>query len=80
MARAYISVNGHKIRSNSKNGTREPTIAVRIGKRGEPIYTSRVKINGPSELVYDPAHRILKCGARLVLVANADDVVVGGKR
>lgn len=76
-AKAYIAINAHTIRRNAVRGTNEPPIRVAIGKNDRsPRYASRVEIDGPSKLIYDPGARILKCGARLVLEANADDVRV----
>jgi hypothetical protein len=41
-----------------------------------PRYTREIRINGPSRLVYDPAKRILSCGARLVIEAESGSVEI----
>jgi hypothetical protein len=48
---------------------------VRIGKSGKPRYVRKLTIKGPSQLVYDPAKPILKCGARLVIITEAEHVL-----
>jgi hypothetical protein len=74
MKLAYISVNKQTVARNSRTGSKDAAIAVRFGKSGKAFYTNSVKINGPSELVYDPTKPILRCGARLVLIAPADAI------
>jgi hypothetical protein len=72
---AYISVNRQIIARNARHGTKEPAISVRIGKSGKPRYVRSLKINGPSKLLYDPSKPILKCGARLVIITEAEHVL-----
>lgn len=74
MKHAYVSVNRQIISRNSRTGSRDAAISVRVGKSGKPRYVKRLKINGPSELLYDPAKPILKCGARLVIVTRPEYV------
>jgi hypothetical protein len=38
--------------------------------------TPAIRINGPSRLVYDPAKRILSCGARLVIEVESGSVEI----
>lgn len=77
VAKAYISINGQAIRKNAVVGTKEHPIRIATSKSGPAVvYASRIKINGPSELMYDPGKRIMKCGARLVLVCNYTDLEI----
>lgn len=62
MSKTLIHVNMHKVRSNAKTGAREPVITVKGGKRNR--YAHRVRIDGPSEVVYSP-DKPLDCGARV---------------
>lgn len=74
---AYVSINGHTIRKNAVNGTKEPPIRIARSQRDKhPRYASEVAITGPSKLLYSPSEPLLGCGARLVLVASVDDVKV----
>ena len=57
-----IHVNQHIIRSNKKNGTREPVITVKAGKQN--IYCDRVLVEGLTEVVYSP-DKPLSCGAKV---------------
>jgi hypothetical protein len=71
----YVSINGHKIRSNSKHGFRDPPIRIAKSRSdSKPVYASAVEIIGSSKLIYNPDEPIMKCGARMVLVC--DDVKV----
>lgn len=74
----YISVNKHIIAGNLRHGRNDPPIRVSRGKSGKPKYGYTVKILGSSELVYNSQEPILKCGARLVLVTDADVVIDSG--
>lgn len=69
----HIHVNQNKIRSNLKNGTTEPVITCKTYKTND--YAHRVKINGPSEVVYSP-DKPLSCGARVWIVADSNDVEI----
>ena len=69
--KTYIHVNQHVIRANRKNGTADPVITVKQGTRN--TYCSRVKILGPSEVIYGGNDKpILSCGARVVIATEAD--------
>ena len=65
-----IPVNQHIIRSNKKNGTREPVITVKAGKQN--IYCDRVLVDGLTEVVYSP-DKPLSCGAKVWI--ETSDVV-----
>lgn len=66
----YVSINGHVIRANAKNGTNAPPIRVARSKSdAKPRYAHEIKITGPSRLRYTPKGAIIKCGARLVIEA-----------
>ena len=71
----FVSINGHTVRSNARNGTCTPPIRIARSKSdANPTYASEVEILGSARLTYDPVRAILRCGARLVLVC--DDVRV----
>ena len=66
-----IHVNQHKIRKNLKENQNEPVITVKRGK--ENIYCKRVKILGDSEVLQSVTDKpILSCGARVVIVTEAE--------
>lgn len=69
--KTYIHVNQHIIRANRKNGTDDPVITVKQGSRN--TYCSRVRVLGPSEVIYGGNDRpLLSCGARVVIETEAD--------
>ena len=75
MAKTYIHVNQHKIRSNKKNGTNEPVITIKKGK--ENTYCHEVKVLGPSTVVYGGNDKhLLSCGARVVILTESEVEVV----
>jgi hypothetical protein len=67
-----IHINMHKIKANAKNGTNEPVITVKTGKKN--IYAHTVKILGGSDIVYRP-DKPLSCGAR-VWIETYNPVVI----
>jgi hypothetical protein len=68
--KTYIHVNQHVIRANKKTGADDPVITVKQGRKN--TYCNRVKINGPSEVVYSGNGKpILSCGARVVVVTES---------
>ena len=67
-----IHINQHKIRSNKKNGTKEPVITVKTSKSND--YAHEVKIEGPSKVIYSP-DKPLSCGAR-VWIETEEKVVL----
>jgi hypothetical protein len=72
----FISINGHTIRSNAKNGTSAPPIRIANCKSDRaPEYCSELAILDRygarvATLEYSPHKPILHCGARLVLKAE----------
>ena len=69
--KTYIHVNRHIIRANRKNGTDDPVITVKQGSRN--TYCSRVRVLGPSEVIYGGNDKpLLSCGARVVIATEAD--------
>ncbi len=69
--KTYIHVNQHVIRANRKNGTDDPVITVKQGSRN--TYCSRVRVLGPSEVIYGGNDKpLLSCGARVVIETEAD--------
>lgn len=74
---AFISINGKAIRQNIKTRKKQPVIRIAKSQSDpKPLYAKRIRIDGPSELLYSPDEAYLRCGARLVLVADMDDVVI----
>ena len=57
---ARIHVNQHVIKKNAKTGERKPTLTVKTS--GTNVRALKVRIDGPSELVYSP-DKPLDCGA-----------------
>lgn len=71
MVKTYIHVNQHVIRKNKLDGTDQPVLTVKQGKKN--TYGHRVKINGPSEVIYGGNGRpLLPCGARVAIVTESD--------
>jgi hypothetical protein len=69
--KTYIHVNQHKIRTNKTKGTNYPVITVKSGKKN--TYCHRVKIHGPSEVVYSGNEStLLSCGARVAVVTESE--------
>jgi hypothetical protein len=67
----YIHVNQHVIRANKKNNTNDPVITVKEGRKN--TYGHHVIIHGPSEVLYGGNDKpILNCGARVVIVTEAE--------
>ena len=60
--KTIIHVNQHKIKSNSKTGSKDPVLTVKTYKSN--TYTNRVKIDGPCTVVYSP-DKPLSCGAKV---------------
>lgn len=68
--KTYIHVNQHVIRANKKQGSDDPVITVKQGRKN--TYCRRVRINGPSEVVYSGnARALLPCGARVAVVTES---------
>lgn len=67
----YIHVNQHVIKANKKNGTNDPVITIKEGRKN--TYCHKVRINGPSEVVYSGNDKtLLPCGARVAVVTESD--------
>jgi len=62
--KTIIHVNQHKIKSNYKHNKNEPVLTVKTYKSNN--YAKKVKIDGPSEIVYSP-NKPLSCGAKVWL-------------
>lgn len=74
-AKTYIHVNQHVIRANKKNGTSDPVITVKQGRKN--TYCSEVKILGPSTIVYGGNDKpILSCGARVVILTESEVEII----
>lgn len=72
-----VHINMHVIRKNTKEGTEDPPITVKVGKENHKC--SEAEILGPSKLIYSPHKQLLNCGARLVLMTTADIALDGEK-
>jgi hypothetical protein len=66
--KSIIHVNQHIIKRNAKNGTQEPVLTVKQGRKN--TYAHSVEILGPSRLVYSP-DKPLSCGARVWIETTA---------
>jgi len=64
-----IHVNQHKIKSNSKHGTKEPVITVKTYKSN--TYCYEVDIKGPCKVIYSP-DKPLSCGAKVWIETDSD--------
>jgi hypothetical protein len=63
------------IRSNKKNRTNEPVITVKKGSKN--TYCKKVKILGPSEVIYSGNEKpLLPCGARVAVVTESEVEIV----
>jgi hypothetical protein len=69
MAKTRIHVNQHILRDNRKTGKRNPVLTVKTSKSNRRAH--KVKILGPSELVYSP-DKPLSCGAVLWIETTAE--------
>ena len=70
-----VHINMHVIRKNTKEGTEDPPITVKVGKENHKC--SEAEILGPAKLIYSPHKKLLNCGARLVLMTTADIALDG---
>ena len=70
--KTVVHVNQHKIKSNSKTGSKDPVLTVKTYKSN--TYTNRVKINGPCTIVYSP-DKPLSCGAKVWIETDAEVVI-----
>jgi len=78
MAKTYIHVNQHYIRSNKTKGTNLPVITIKQGKTN--TYCNEVEILGPSKIIYGGAgcdiKPILSCGARVVIETESEIIII----
>jgi hypothetical protein len=71
----YIHVNQHVIRSNKKNDENKPVLTIKEGRKN--TYCHRVRINGPSEVVYSGNDKpLLSCGARVAIVTESEIEII----
>jgi len=71
----YIHVNQHKIKSNLKNGTNDPVITIKEGRKN--TYCHEVSVLGPSVVRYGVnGDKILACGARVVIETESEVEIV----
>lgn len=77
MAKKYIHINQHHIRSNKSKKTELPVITIKEGKTN--TYCNEVEIMGPSKLMYcgeGDVKPILSCGARVVLMTESEIKII----
>ena len=72
--KTIIHVNQHNIKKNRKDNLNLPVLTVKTYKSN--IYTNRVKINGPSEIMYSP-DKPLSCGAHVWIETLSDVEILG---
>jgi hypothetical protein len=72
--KTIVHINRGVIQRNLKHGTREPVCRVQQGKLVR--YAMRVRIEGPSELIYSP-DKPLKSGARLWIETESPVTLIG---
>lgn len=69
--KTYIHVNQHVIRKNKLDGTDQPVLTVKQGKKN--TYCHQVRILGESKVIYSGNGRpLLPCGARVAIVTEAE--------
>jgi hypothetical protein len=76
--KTYIHVNQHNVRSNKTKGTDLPVITIKQGRKN--TYCNEVEILGSSKVIYGgegcDAKPILACGARVVIVTEAEIKII----
>ena len=71
MPKKHIHVNQHRIRANKKNGTNDPVITIKEGRKN--TYCNFVEILGASTIRYGGNDKpILSCGARVVIETESE--------
>ena len=73
MAKKYIHINQHHIRSNIKGNEPKPVITIKEGKTN--TYCNDVEILGPSKIRYcgeGETKPLLSCGARVVIETESE--------
>jgi hypothetical protein len=71
--KTIIHVNQHVIKSNTKNGVKDPVLTVKTYK--ENVYAHEVHIQGPSKICYSP-DKPLSCGARVWIETHSEVTIV----
>lgn len=72
--KTIIHVNQHNIKRNRQEGLNLPVLTVKTYKSN--IYAHRVKIDGPSEVVYQP-NNPLSCGAHVWIETHSNVEIIG---
>lgn len=68
-------MNQHVIRANKKKNENNPVLTIKEGRKN--TYCYRVKIHGPSEVVYSGNDKtLLPCGARVAVVTESDIEII----
>lgn len=70
----YVHIDRGVIDSNRKHGTEKPPVTVRKGKNGKSTKHHEIELPAGSRILYDPAGRILPCGARLVITCPEEPI------
>jgi hypothetical protein len=71
MMKKYIHVNQHVIRANKKHNQNNPVITIKEGRKN--TYCHKVRILGPSEVVYSGNEKLLlSCGARVAIITESE--------
>lgn len=73
----YLLVDRKAIHNNAHDGGERPVIAI-LDEDGTKTLCSRVRINGPSEIVYSPVKTLQKTGSHVWIEAADADVEVLG--
>tara|TARA_R110000868_G_scaffold5366_7_gene32694 strand:+ start:8978 stop:9199 length:222 start_codon:yes stop_codon:yes gene_type:complete len=71
--KTIIHVNQHIIKSNRKNGLKDPVLTVKTYK--ENIYAHEVDLKGPSKIVYRP-DKPLSCGAHVWIETHSEVTII----
>lgn len=76
-----VNVNRGVIDSNTKRGTNLPALRIQRGRNGKPTVAHAVAVldaegREVARFVYDAKGKLLKCGARMVLIAHHGAVAV----
>ena len=76
--RWFVHVNKNTIARNRNKplSEREPAVRFQKGLRGKSQYAMRVRLPGPSEVIYDAEQPLLPCGARLVIVTEQEPEII----
>ena len=71
-----IHVNQHKIKKNTKHGTDEPVLTVKIYKTNDYAHEAIIKTKDGTEIVIYQPHKPLSCGARVWIELETENVDV----